>query len=133
MSYRVNAALLVALVLMIAAIVWEVRTPQDAEEQRRLVPFYTVIHSETVPGLGRIADIVIPSMTREDDRLEEVCRIIAATEGVDRANFFSTVEAFEANHAVGRDEATKREARRVGYLSSVVTGGEFTLRGGDSP
>ncbi len=111
MSPKARYVLLTALVPMIAAIVWIVRTPQDPETQPRPVPFYTVIHMETVSGLGRIADIVIPSLTREDDRLEEISRVIVSAEGLDVAHFYSTVEAFEANHAGSRDEAMRKASQ----------------------
>ncbi len=83
------------------------------------VPDYTVLNR-----LPAAADVVIPSLSREDEDREQVLRAIAAIEELDPAFFFSTEEAVEAHQAL-LPSPDQLEDLQVGFLGQV-RGGEFT-------
>ena len=83
------------------------------------VPDYTVLNR-----LPAAADVVIPSLSREDEDREQVLRAIATVEGLDPAFFFSTAEAVEAHQAL-LPSPDQLAYLRAGFLGQV-RGGEFT-------
>jgi transcriptional regulator with XRE-family HTH domain len=83
------------------------------------VPDYTVLNR-----LPAAADVVIPSLSREDEDREQVLRAIATIEELDPAFFFSTEEAVEAHQAL-LPSPDQLEDLQAGFLGQV-RGGEFT-------
>ena len=134
MSHKVFYGLLTATVLMIGLLVWVLRSPQVFDEQAGTAPPYTVLYRESVRDVGRadgrgfftgtLGDILIPSLTREDESREEIFRTIAAEEAFDVAIFHATEASFRAHRAQLKDEE-HREALRVGLLGELREG-KFT-------
>ncbi len=115
MGPRTRLSLLAALILLGVGL-WLVRViapPGDT------VPDYTVLNR-----LPAAADVVIPSLSREDEDREQVLRAIAAIEDLDPAFFFSTEEAVEAHQAL-LPSTDQLEDLQAGFLGQV-RGGEFT-------
>ena len=83
------------------------------------VPAYTVLNR-----LPAAADVVIPSLSREDEDREQVLRAIATIEELDPAFFFSTEEAVEAHQAL-LPSPDQLEDLQAGFLGQL-RGGEFT-------
>ena len=82
------------------------------------IPDYTVLNR-----LPAAADVLIPSLSREDEDREQVLRAIATTEGLDPAFFFSTEDAVEAHQAL-LPSPDQLEDLKVGFLGQV-RGGEY--------
>ena len=93
MGARTRLAVLVMLILLGAGL-WGVL--RDVSPTGT-VPDYTVLNR--LPGGEAVADVLIPSLSREDERREETFRSIAAAEGLTTAFFFSTEEALDAHQA----------------------------------
>ena len=93
MKRRTRRALLATLILL-GAVFWcgLPDVPTDS------VPDYTVLNP--LPDVdGDAADVLIPSLSREDERREEVFRAIATTEDLNTAFFFSTEDALVAHQS----------------------------------
>ncbi len=115
MGLRTRLPLLATLTLLGAGL-WSISViapPGDT------VPDYPVLNR-----LPAAADVVIPSLSREDEDREQVLRAIAAIEELDPAFFFSTEEAVEAHHAL-LPSPDQLEDLRAGFLGQVRDG-EFT-------
>ena len=84
--------LVVLATLMLGAGLWWVSVIAPRGDT---VPDYTVLNR-----LPAAADVVIPSLSREDADREQVLRAIATAEDIDPAFFFSTDEAVEAHQAL---------------------------------
>ena len=91
MSPKTRLVVLATLILLGAGLWWVsvIAPPGDT------VPDYTVLNR--LPAAG---DVVIPSLSREDEDREQVLRAIATIEDLDPAFFFSTAEAVEAHQAL---------------------------------
>ena len=112
MGPRTRLSLLATLILLGAGlwVVTVVAPPDDT------VPDYTVLNR-----LPAAADVVIPSLSREDEDREQVLRAIATIEELDPAFFFSTEEAVEAHQAL-LPSPDQLEDLRVGFLGQVRDG-----------
>ena len=118
MSPKARLVVLATLILLGAGLWWVsvIAPPGDT------VPDYTVLNR-----LPAAADVLIPSLSREDDEREQVFRAIATTEGLDPAFFFSTAEAVEAHQALlpSPDQLQDLQAGFLGQLrDGVFTPGE---------
>ena len=115
MSAKTRLAVLATLSLLGAGL-WlvSVIAPSD-----NTVPDYTVLNR-----LPAAADVVIPSLSREDEDREQVLRAIATIEELDPAFFFSTEEAVEAHQAL-LPTPDQLEDLQAGFLGQVRDG-EFT-------
>ena len=115
MGPRTRLSLLATLILLGVGLwlVSAVAPPGDT------VPGYTVLNR-----LPAAADVVIPSLSREDEDREQVLRAIATIEDLVPAFFFSTEEAVEAHQAL-LPSPDQLEDLRAGFLGQV-RGGEFT-------
>ncbi len=112
MGPRTRLSLLATLILLGVGL-WLVAPPGDT------VPDYRVLNR-----LPTAADVVIPSLSREDEDREQVLRAIATIEDLDPAFFFSTEEAVEAHQAL-LPSSDQLENLRAGFLGQG-RGGEFT-------
>ena len=119
MGPRHPLALLATLVLLGAGLWWVSRDAPPGDP----VPGYTVLNRLPDVG-GDAADVLIPSLSREDERREEVFRAIATSEGLTTAFFFSTEEALDAHQAFlpSPDQLADLKA---GFLGQVRDG-EYT-------
>ena len=127
MSNKFFYVLLTATVLLIGLLVWAIRSSQVLDEQAVTVPSYTVLYRESVRDVGRadgsgfftgtFGDILIPSLTREDESLEEIFRIRATAEALDVAVFHATLAT-----RVRRIDEAHRAARRDGLLGELREG-----------
>ena len=70
---------------------------------------------------GMLGDILIPSLTREDEGREEIFRTIATVEAFDVVFFHATEASFRAHRAQLKD-GEHREALRVGFLGALREG-----------
>ena len=115
MGPRTRLSLLATLTLLGAGlwVVSVIAPPGDT------VPDYTVLNR-----LPAAADVVIPSLSREDEDREQVLRAIATIEELDPAFFFSTEEAVEAHQAL-LPSPDQLQDLQAGFLGQV-RGGEFT-------
>ena len=115
MGSRTRLSLLATLILLGVGLwlVSVIAPPGDT------VPDYTVLNR-----LPAAADVVIPSLSREDEDREQVLRAIATIEDLDPAFFFSTEEAVEAHQAL-LPSPDQLEDLEAGFLGQV-RGGEFT-------
>ncbi len=104
---------LLATLIQLGVGLWLVAPPGDT------VPDYTVLNR-----LPAAADVVIPSLSREDEDREQVLRAVATIEDLDPAFFFSTEEAVEAHQAL-LPSPDQLEDLQAGFLGQV-RGGEFT-------
>ncbi len=113
-----DVALIAALSLLLAGLWWGSVIAPSVD-----LPDYTVLNR--LPDVdGDAADVLIPSMSRGDDRREEIFRAIATTEGLDTAFFFSTEEALDAHQAF-LPSPDQLADLRAGFLGQVRDG-EFT-------
>jgi hypothetical protein len=85
---------------------------------------YTVTSRETVPDLGVVGEVLIPSLDRSAPNREALLRSIADAEGLTVAFYFSTQEAIDAHQLADRDQAATG-ALRAGFLGRL-TRDEFT-------
>lgn len=85
------------------------------------LPAYTIPSRVDLLVGGRYGEVLIPTMTRDDDDRERVFRAIVAREGFTRAAFYSTEDAFTANGSAAFLEANP-EALREGFLGSLTSG-----------
>ena len=85
------------------------------------LPAYTILSRVDLLVGGRYGEVLIPTMTRDDDDRERVFRAIVAREGFTRAAFYSTEDAFTANGSAAFLEANP-EALREGFLGSLTSG-----------
>ena len=115
MRPKTRLALLATVILLGAGLWWVLRDAPPTDT----VPDYTVLNR-----LPAAADVLIPSLSREDEDREEVLRAIATTEGLNPAFFFSTEEAVEAHHALV-PSPDQLEDLQAGFLGQVRDG-EFT-------
>ena len=115
MGPRTRLLLLAALILLGAGLwlVSVIAPPGDT------VPDYMVLNR-----LPAAADVVIPSLSREDEDREQVLRVIATIEELDPAFFFSTEEAVEAHQAL-LPSPDQLQDLQAGFLGQV-RGGECT-------
>ena len=115
MSRKTRLVVLATLSLLGAGLWWVsvIAPPGDT------VPDYTVLNR-----LPAAADVLIPSLSRDDEDREPVLRAIATTEGLDPAFFFSTAEAVEAHQAL-LPSPDQLADLRAGFLGQV-RGGEYT-------
>ena len=134
MSRKVFYGLLTVTVLMVALLVWVLRSPQVLDERAETAPPYTVLYRESVRDAGRadgggfftgtLGDVLIPSLTRADEGLEEIFFSIATMEGLDVVFFHATEASFQAHHAQSKDEE-HLAVLRVGFLGELDINGEF--------
>ncbi len=118
MKRRTRRALLATLILLGAAF-W-CGLPDGPTDS---VPDYTVLNR--LSGVdGDAADVLIPSMSRGDDRREEVFRAIATSEGLTTAFFFSTEDALDAHQAF-LPSPDQLDDLQAGFLGQVRDG-EYT-------
>ena len=112
MSPKTRLVVLATLILLGAGLWWVdvIAPPGDT------VPDYTVLNR-----LAAAADVLIPSLSREDEDREQVLRAIATTEGLDPAFFFSTAEAVEAHQAL-LPSPDQLADLRMGFLGQVWDG-----------
>ncbi len=115
MGPRTRLPLLAALIMLGAGLWLVLRSAPPVDG----VPDYTVLNS--LPGGEATADVLIPSLSREDERREAVFRAIAATEGLDTAFFFSTEEALDAHQAF-LPSPDQLADLRAGFLGQVRDG-----------
>ncbi len=113
MGRRTRLALLATLILLGVGLWWIVRDTPPAD----ILPDYRVLNR--LPG-GE-ADVLIPSLSRQDERREAVFRAIATTEGLDTVFFFSTEEALEAHQAF-LPSPDELEDLKAGFLGQVRDG-----------
>ncbi len=118
MGPRHPLALLATLILL-GAVFW-CGLPDGPTDS---VPDYTVLNRLPDVG-GDVADVLIPSFSREDEDREAVFRAIATTEELDPAFFFSTEEAVEAHQAF-LPSPDQLDDLKGGFLGQV-RGGVFT-------
>ena len=112
MSPKTRLVVLATLILLGAGLWWVsvIVPPGDT------VPDYTVLNR-----LPAAADVVIPSLSREDEDREQVFRAIATLEDLDPAFFFSTEEAVEAHQAL-LPSPDQLADLRAGFLGQVRDG-----------
>ena len=116
MGLRHRLAVLATLILLGAGLWWVLRNAPPVDT----VSDYTVLNR--LPGVGGdAADVLIPSLSREDEDREAVFRAIATTEGLDAAFFFSTDEAVEAHQAF-LPSPDHLEDLTAGFLGQVRDG-----------
>ena len=115
MRPRTRLAIIAVLILLSAGLWW---VSWDAAPGASL-PDYTVLNR--LPGGEAAADVLLPSMSREDEDREEVFRTIATTEGLNTAFFFSTDEALDAHQAF-LPSPDQLEDLRAGFLGQVREG-----------
>ncbi len=111
MGRRTRLALLATLILLGAGLWWGDTPPAD------ILPDYRVLNRLA----GVEADVLIPSLSRQDERREAVFRAIATTEGLDTVFFFSTEEALEAHQAF-LPSPDELEDLKAGFLGQVRHG-----------
>lgn len=97
------------------------------------LPDYTVLNRLSDPS-GTMADVLVPSLSRESHDREHVFRAIATAERLDIAFFFSTQEAVDAHQAL-LPSPSQRVALGAGFLGQLrdgtYTGGEEIYPSGD--
>ena len=113
MGRRIRLALLATLILLGAGLWWVARDTPPAD----ILPDYRVLNR--LPGGD--ADVLIPSLSRQDERREAVFRAIATSEGLDTVFFFSTEEALEAHQAF-LPSPDELEDLKAGFLGQVRDG-----------
>ncbi len=113
MGRRTRLALLATLILLGAGLWWVVRDTPPAD----ILPDYRVLNRLA----GVEADVLIPSLSRQDERREAVFRAIATTEGLDTVFFFSTEEALEAHQAF-LPSPDQLDDLKAGFLGQVRDG-----------
>ena len=122
MRPRNRLALLATLIMLGAGLWWVSRSALPVNP----VPDYTVLNRLPDVG-GDAADVLIPSLSRENERREEVFHAIATTERLDTVFLFSTEEALDAHQAFlpSPDELDALKAGFLGQLrDGVFTPGE---------
>ncbi len=115
-----DVALIAALSLLLAGLWWG---SAIAPSPDRLD--YNVLNR--LPGGEATADVLIPALSRGDERREEIFRAVAATEGLETAFFFSTEDAVEAHQALlpSPDQLADLKAGFLGQLrDGMFTPGE---------
>ena len=116
MGPRIRLPLLATLILLGAGLWWVLRIAPPVDP----VPDYTVLNRLPDVG-GDAADVLIPSLSREDEDREAVFRAIATTEGLDTAFFFSTNEAVDAHQAFLLSPQQLQDLK-AGFLGQVRNG-----------
>ena len=91
------------------------------------LPNYTVLNR--LPGGEATADVLIPSLSRGDERRQEICRAVAATESLEMAFFFSTEDALEA-HQAHLPSPDERDALKAGDSPGTGAGWRVHAGGG---
>ena len=120
MGPRTRLALLAALSLLGAGLWWGSVTAPSLD-----LPDYTVLNR--LPGGEATADVLIPSLSRGDERRQEICRAVAATESLEMAFIFSTEDALEA-HQAHLPSPDERDALKAG--DSPGTGAGWRVHAG---
>lgn len=115
MRPRHRLALLATLILLGAGVWWVSRDAQLGDA----LPDYTVLNR--LPGGDAAADVLIPSLSRGDERREEIFHAIADTEGLHTAFFFSTEDALDAHQAF-LPSPDQLEELQAGFLGQVRDG-----------
>ena len=119
MRPRNRLALLATLIMLGAGLWWVSRSAPTVDP----VPDYTVLNRLPDVG-GDAADVLIPSLSLENERREEVFRAIATTERLDTVFFFSTEEALDAHQAF-LPSPDELDDLKAGFLGQVRDG-EYT-------
>ena len=118
MKRRTRQALLAMLILLGAAFWCGLADgPTDS------LPDYTVLNRLPDVG-GDVADVLIPSLSRENQDREAVFRAVAASEGLTTAFFFSTEDALDAHQAF-LPSPDQLDDLKAGFLGQVRAG-EYT-------
>ena len=118
MSAKTRLAVLATLSLLGAGLWWvSVIAPADDP-----IPDYTVLNR--LPGGEAAADVLIPSLSRENQHREAVFRAVVASEGLTTAFFFSTEDALDAHQAF-LPSPDQLDDLKGGFLGQV-RGGVFT-------
>ena len=116
MRPRNRLTLLATLIMLGAGLWWVSRSAPPVDP----VPDYTVLNRLPDVG-GDAADVLIPSLSRENERREEVFRAIAITERLDTVFFFSTEEALDA-HQTFLPSPDELDALKAGFLGQLRDG-----------